>query len=1041
MITHLLELEIDGVSYKRGVINYNKAIFTDGKISQHLVTFSGRLSNLSDIIGDTKLPELAWHRYNHDPQTWVDEGVSFSGKVVTSPFFQGQNIIYPLINSSATGWTESILSGTSTHEIKPEDLKPAILFDNVLVQMSNYYAGGSGFGGFRFDTHPDFDTSRLYMWCGNEPEDNDNRQTLTFDSWDGNGPNFQRLLDVNTGIFYPTQDNIGPYSRLKFNVSISGTSGQQYLWRLMKGQTDSDEYINRGDPIYQWGGITDVTNFEVEYSRNEFGFQRSKFLIEPILFDNSGLLNINISIQGQYSGTWYQIGEAVKTGYQMQRPVDEEMAMRVPAVKVMDWLKGVVQMFNLVPVHFRDGFKDYIRLTPYNTWLADGQIELDITRWVNESTWAIDIPDIPKEIQFKYQDPTAEDNVEFRDYYGRGYGDLINTSAGGSGKTFKVELPFENLFWYKIPNTEYLIGRAHTRDGGTYNDTATSEGIYVDLKPIAADTVMWMYWALSAGTGNINIKGKAPISEWKLCNTFSSSDSGATSLNFNYDFDNYIDTVSGRTDVVNLYAEYETLMNSLTSPTSRIYYYEGYIPISVLSQIKLNDLLKIKDRVYTINKLQVNTIDGKAKLELLHYYREAEDGVAPLGDNVPPQTCAIWIVTGDEVTQPSSLTGTSVTATGFTLCWSASTSPGQIVTQYHVYADGVLYDSVSGSPATTCINITGQTSGSTVCWTVGAEDDANNFSLLSTPLCVKQLGPSALTFINPLTLVSTGSTYLEISWPQAIPSDDAAITGYTAYVDGVSWISTTSAVLTTTLGGLTANTCYDITVVVGDFSGATDTSTVLSACTGYGDPSIPIAITSSGITTSGFTLSWDASIPPSGCTISAYHIYQDGVHNYTVTGGTSISISGLTAGSTSLWQVKAIDSCGGESGLSVGLNVTTTSVSTSCIFQTLNQSAGPGSMRTQYFELCETVVENERYNLEVYGVTVWYIVQAGDTFSDVIDGLVIAVNNTTYAQWDALGQAPESYELGASPVATAFAGINTIILDLNYSNQFSAYIM
>ena len=50
----------------------------------------------------------------------------------------------------------------------------------------------------------------------------------------------------------------------------------------------------------------------------------------------------------------------------------------------------------------------------------------------------------------------------------------------------------------------------------------------------------------------------------------------------------------------------------------RIFKFKCYLPAKFLTQYKLNDQLKIQDRLYRINSIETNLNTGESELELLN---------------------------------------------------------------------------------------------------------------------------------------------------------------------------------------------------------------------------------------------------------------------------------------------------------------------------------------------------------------------------------------------------------------------------------------
>jgi chitinase len=86
-------------------------------------------------------------------------------------------------------------------------------------------------------------------------------------------------------------------------------------------------------------------------------------------------------------------------------------------------------------------------------------------------------------------------------------------------------------------------------------------------------------------------------------------------------------------------------------------------------------------------------------------------------------------------------------------------------------------------------------------------------------------------------------------------------------------------------------------------------------------PGAPAGLAASSTSSTGTTLSWSAVTAPANCSISSYTVYENGMSIGT-TGGTSFSVTGLSASSTYTFTVAASDAAG-ISAQSAGISVTT----------------------------------------------------------------------------------------------------------------------
>jgi chitodextrinase len=101
-----------------------------------------------------------------------------------------------------------------------------------------------------------------------------------------------------------------------------------------------------------------------------------------------------------------------------------------------------------------------------------------------------------------------------------------------------------------------------------------------------------------------------------------------------------------------------------------------------------------------------------------------------------------------------------------------------------------------------------------------------------------------------------------------------------------------------------------------------------NSCTGdCAAPSVPSNLRSTGVTNTTVSLAWNASTDNVG--VTGYQVFRDGVSVGTPT-GTTFTDSGLTAGRTYVYTVRARDAAGNTSGASAALSATTSGCSGDC---------------------------------------------------------------------------------------------------------------
>jgi hypothetical protein len=189
------------------------------------------------------------------------------------------------------------------------------------------------------------------------------------------------------------------------------------------------------------------------------------------------------------------------------------------------------------------------------------------------------------------------------------------------------------------------------------------------------------------------------------------------------------------------------------------------------------------------------------------------------------------------------------------------------------------------------------------------------------------LGPKAPTSIK-ISSVKTNAASL--SWSSVVASPKVSDYLVDVSTDGSTWVPVSKKVSTSTmlsLSGLRLGTSYQVRVAavnsVGTGSHVYGSFTTLATVS-----TAPTALVSSSVSSSGFTLNWNAPTSNGGANITDYVVEINGGGftwspiSHEVTGDTSITVSGLNPGIKYTVRVKAANRVG-ISKSSTSLYVTT----------------------------------------------------------------------------------------------------------------------
>jgi len=179
--------------------------------------------------------------------------------------------------------------------------------------------------------------------------------------------------------------------------------------------------------------------------------------------------------------------------------------------------------------------------------------------------------------------------------------------------------------------------------------------------------------------------------------------------------------------------------------------------------------------------------------------------------------------------------------------------------------------------------------------------------------------PSVPSNLSASIITTTSFT---LTWTAS--TDNVAVTGYEVFCNGIS-IGTPST-NTFSVTGLTCGTSYSMTVRARDAAGnwsaqSSASSFSTSACPSDNiSPSVPTNLQASGITSSSFSLTWNASTDNVG--VTGYEVFRNGTSIGTPSTN-SFSVTGLTCGTSYSMTVRARDAAGNWSNQSTAQSFST----------------------------------------------------------------------------------------------------------------------
>ena len=613
-------IEIGTIPFRSGKISIESSNVVKGRVESYSITFYGDLTSLKDKFGDDTLKDLDLSVYSEQ----------YNGNAVRSGITTNNalsNIRYPLISSNRL-WSYGDGSNTdisnSSYPIVYTELFPALRVKKIFEAIETKYnvSFNSNFFNQKLFTE-------LFLWLKNAKTMQALTETLQLTVDD---------LQVNDGSRVNTTTD---------TVNLSNTEGvfvyAQGTANVASAKLYLDVYVNNSL----------VNTFELKST----GTYKDNQIIPRTTYTGTNIMSFKIRASVPCTATvvgirieYKVIGQSVFAPIQAaqfrclnktftQATIDP--TVYAPNIKVSDFVGGVFRMFNLTCYATS---VDNFQIEPLDDWYTRGAV-IDITKYVDADEITIERHKLYKEISFNYEKSESFLNKEYFDSQTNApkeFGDYIETNSNYDGGEYKIDIPFENIRFSKDltsnvnePPTAYVLNEK------TSNESYDNKPIllYYNENSVASS----FYFNTGVST--------AIVSTYKPLTNQLTYNNAVYSNHFAVEGSPFDATYITNT----LYSQYyDSYLKNLYNPKNRITNVKALFPISLLTSLKLNDRLIIRDKRYIINEMKVNLTTGDVDLALINDFRQ----IANI--NIPVQSAAGGIIEVPIVV-PNGASETSIT--------------------------------------------------------------------------------------------------------------------------------------------------------------------------------------------------------------------------------------------------------------------------------------------------------------------------------------------------------------------------------------------
>ena len=593
-------IELNFLPFKSGRVKLDGVDLKNNAPSAYRITFYGSVVDLKDLIGEDKLPTLS--AFNgvtkpYDINSLIsDLTQNATGDYVLSLITAGQRLYYDSENGSQ-GSGNIHYDGTTAQGLKPQQLKYAVKLSKIIDAIESEYSGITFASNSFFKPSQANDLDDLYMWLHRKND------TVTI------------TAGAETKVPYTSTFNDGNY----FYIDVSGDliivedpSVDETL-RFTASATSTARYDlvikKNGETIQAYEGVTGTISPTFSTGVYTIGDEFAAYIRtyeENVTFSGLRWQAFNGSSGAKYV-------DSTQTLY--YKSFSFSIQENMPEMKVIDFLSGLFQLFNLVAYVNDSG--EIVTQTLDEFYRKGGRY--DISQYIDVSKSSVDSALPFKEIFFKYKDTkTILAEQHLQEISNVEWGGVEYTSeADLSGDTYKVEPPFHHAKYEKLLDSSNTNFSTDTQVGYFVTD---NEEAYLG-SPLLFYIVPQTSAVRISYTKDGNLVNSPALSGTINMPSNSKSFNAATSqenIHFNVERNEFTGTLDFEDTLFKRY--YEKYITSVFNRRNRLTKVTAYLPVSILRELELSDTIIINGRSYIINSMNINLNTGKTNFELLNKY-------------------------------------------------------------------------------------------------------------------------------------------------------------------------------------------------------------------------------------------------------------------------------------------------------------------------------------------------------------------------------------------------------------------------------------
>lgn len=590
-------IELDGFPFRTGKIRLEKVTVKDGRASSYTINFWGNLVNFKTLIKDDLLSTLDLSAYDHIySYTNVLEGLInnlYGGDIIYTLLSQRRQYMYnsdPGDNTNTDKLVNIAYNGED-RGVNWNELKPSIRIMAIIEAIEAKY--GITFSRDFFDRN---EFLQLYLWLSNTGRQNYTKQLINWTS--GNATEYG--LNLTTDTWTVTSYGALPpptVQAIAYKIEIIPATGYEAVPYKIIAERNGLVSMS----VDATG--TFITEF-ITVDPPPFVFKFFVSSAATFVYEANLSLRIDTTIN--------TIGRSAQTGTSTITD-NFEVSQAMPDMKIIDFLKGLFNMFKLVAI---PDDQNNVYVNNIDDYYREGTVR-DITKWVNTEKYDVERGKIFNVMSFKYQEPTTILNMQFKKNEGYAYGDVTLPLADDDGvpldgDPLEITLPFEQVVYERLRN-QFTNVNTSVQYGLITNDS---------IEPANPKALIFYNNRVSLATSPISLLNGSGFTVFidNIVNTSSHSLS-LDNPQFTVLWGKELSTWNGAEMTNTLYQRFWSgYIASIFNVKKRNFKFSAKLPTYLLTQMALNDILFIEDRYYRINDFTVDLTTGKSTLNLMNTF-------------------------------------------------------------------------------------------------------------------------------------------------------------------------------------------------------------------------------------------------------------------------------------------------------------------------------------------------------------------------------------------------------------------------------------